>query len=281
MNKNIYNILPLIFFSGNALSTATVLDDTVIVQGELCVGYDCSNGMDFNQSALMLSENNVRLTFFDTDVSTELGKVWSIEVNDSINSGNDYLRFITRSEIKNTPLLSDGTAKEIICDIPISIADYYAGNYYTDTLIPAGEPIQSIDYSVAPIYSAGDTMITYSCDSGITTENVYNYQYSMKLSTASNGGISFSNEESITDNVLTIGTSSLKQQIKNIANAINLQDVVTKSDLDSAVLTIQNQIDDISNKVNAYKVIKDYALSLSSTEPDSSTQIFAVKRERY
>jgi hypothetical protein len=67
-----------------------ILDD-LIVDGSICVGFDCINGESFGFDTLRLKENNLRIHFQDTSTSASFPtNDWRISVNDSANGGADY-----------------------------------------------------------------------------------------------------------------------------------------------------------------------------------------------
>ena len=63
-----------------------VIPDDLIVQGSLCVGFDCVNNENFGFDTIRLKENNTRIKFEDTSVGTFPTNDWQLTANDS-NSG--------------------------------------------------------------------------------------------------------------------------------------------------------------------------------------------------
>jgi hypothetical protein len=64
-----------------------ILDD-LIVDGSLCVGFDCINGESFGFDTIRLKENNLRIKFQDTSNSASFpSNDWQITANDSTNGG--------------------------------------------------------------------------------------------------------------------------------------------------------------------------------------------------
>ncbi|MCP4539675.1 MAG: hypothetical protein GY832_21265, partial [Chloroflexi bacterium] len=67
-----------------------ILDD-LIVDGSLCVGFDCVNGESFGFDTIRLKENNLRIHFQDTSASASFPTTdWRIAINDSANGGLSY-----------------------------------------------------------------------------------------------------------------------------------------------------------------------------------------------
>ncbi|HEU5103288.1 MAG TPA: hypothetical protein VFU22_29910 [Roseiflexaceae bacterium] len=70
------------------LSTNDVVTpDDSIVQGSLCVGFDCIDGESFGFDTIRLKENNTRLAFDDTSVGTFPSNDWQLTANDSASGG--------------------------------------------------------------------------------------------------------------------------------------------------------------------------------------------------
>ena len=70
-----------------------VVADDQIVQGSLCVGFDCVNNESFGFDTIRLKENNTRIKFEDTSVGSFPSNDWTIVANDSASGGASYLAF--------------------------------------------------------------------------------------------------------------------------------------------------------------------------------------------
>ncbi len=64
-----------------------VIPDDLIVQGSLCVGFDCVNNESFGFDTIRLKENNTRIKFEDTSVGTFPTNDWQLTANDSASGG--------------------------------------------------------------------------------------------------------------------------------------------------------------------------------------------------
>lgn len=65
-----------------------VTADDQIIQGSLCVGFDCVNGETFSFDTIRLKENNLRIKFEDTSTSSSFPtNDWELTANDSANGG--------------------------------------------------------------------------------------------------------------------------------------------------------------------------------------------------
>ncbi len=97
---------------GASLSASAdqVISDDLIVSGSICVGFDCSNGENFNFDTIRLKENNLRIRFTDTSASGSFpSRDWEITVNDSANGGNNFFA-IKNIDLNSTPFkIMDGT----------------------------------------------------------------------------------------------------------------------------------------------------------------------------
>ncbi len=66
-------------------------NDDLIVDGSLCVGFDCTCNYAFGFDTIVLKENNLRMFFDDTSVAASYPRNdWRIVINDSANGGAEY-----------------------------------------------------------------------------------------------------------------------------------------------------------------------------------------------
>ena len=66
-------------------------NDDLIVDGSLCVGFDCTCNYSFGFDTIVLKENNLRIFFDDTSVAASYPRNdWRIVINDSANGGASY-----------------------------------------------------------------------------------------------------------------------------------------------------------------------------------------------
>jgi hypothetical protein len=65
--------------------------DDLIVDGSLCVGFDCTCNYSFGFDTIVLKENNLRIFFDDTSTGGSFPRNdWRIVINDSANGGASY-----------------------------------------------------------------------------------------------------------------------------------------------------------------------------------------------
>jgi hypothetical protein len=64
-----------------------VQPDDVIIQGSLCVGFDCVNNESFGFDTIRLKENSTRIKFEDTSVGSFPSNDWQLTANDSASGG--------------------------------------------------------------------------------------------------------------------------------------------------------------------------------------------------
>lgn len=77
---------------GASIQDQVFLDD-MIIEGSLCVGFDCVTNELFGFDTLILKENNLRIYFNDTSNSASFpANDWRITVNDSAAGGASYFR---------------------------------------------------------------------------------------------------------------------------------------------------------------------------------------------
>lgn len=76
--------------------------DDVIIDGSLCVGNDCYNGLAFGFDTIVLMENNLRIFFDDTSTIQNYPRNdWRIIINDSTDSGGNYFAIQDATEVSN------------------------------------------------------------------------------------------------------------------------------------------------------------------------------------
>ena len=64
-----------------------VIPDDLIVQGSVCVGFDCVNNESFGFDTIKLKENNLRIKAEDTSVGSFPTNDWQLTFNDSASGG--------------------------------------------------------------------------------------------------------------------------------------------------------------------------------------------------
>lgn len=71
------------------LNPDQVIPDDLIVQGSLCVGFDCVNNESFGFDTIRMKENNTRIKFDDTSTSAGFpANDWQLTANDSASGGS-------------------------------------------------------------------------------------------------------------------------------------------------------------------------------------------------
>ena len=107
-----YAYLPAIaavamFVSGGRAGADDVIADDAIVQGSLCVGFDCVNNESFGFDTIRMKENNTRIKFDDTSTSAGFpNHDWQLTANDSASGGANKFSIedITASSVPFTIL---------------------------------------------------------------------------------------------------------------------------------------------------------------------------------
>jgi hypothetical protein len=81
-----------------------VIPDDLIVQGSLCVGFDCVNNESFGFDTIRLKENSTRIKFEDTSVGSFPTNDWQLTANDSASGGSSKFSIedITGSKVPFT-----------------------------------------------------------------------------------------------------------------------------------------------------------------------------------
>jgi hypothetical protein len=72
----------------NVTAADQVIPDDLIVQGSLCVGFDCVNNENFSFDTIRMKENNLRIKFDDTSTLAGFPNTdWQLTANDSASGG--------------------------------------------------------------------------------------------------------------------------------------------------------------------------------------------------
>jgi hypothetical protein len=85
-----------------------VLQDDLIIQGNLGIGFDMTDGYDFDGNSLVLRENNLRILFNDTSSPTFADNDWNIQLNDSYEGGLNYFKIIDLATSNSPFTILDG-----------------------------------------------------------------------------------------------------------------------------------------------------------------------------
>lgn len=107
--------LALFGLCGSAAAVMPASEDRVI-QGGLCVGFDCISEEDFSAATMKMRENNLRIRFTDTSAAESGTTSWTLVANDSASGGESYFRLDWLSN-QQKPVLSDGTAPDYDCTL--------------------------------------------------------------------------------------------------------------------------------------------------------------------
>jgi len=78
----------LVLFVATGVQADQVILDDLIVDGSICVGFDCVNGESFGFDTIRIKENNLRIRAQDTSSTSSFPtRDWQITFNDSANGG--------------------------------------------------------------------------------------------------------------------------------------------------------------------------------------------------
>lgn len=108
--------------AGLAQAQQQLFTGDVIVQGSLCVGFDCVSGESFGFDTVRLKENNIRIKFQDTSTAANFPtNDWQLTANDTANGGaerfsiddvtNSRTPFTVEANTPNHSLYLDSTGQ--------------------------------------------------------------------------------------------------------------------------------------------------------------------------
>jgi hypothetical protein len=235
MNKKflITTALLTVIATPPAFSDQVITDDLIVV-GNTCVGFDCTNNMVFGTEVLRLQENNTRILFIDNTAGDVLGQTWMMIANGSNNGGNNKFQFEARSLTKDAVLLSDGTYPALDCSLATGPpAPFPYVECLTTGFIPAGEPVLVQD--LAPNYTNTVTVPWFTVSSGLY------------LGYAADSNVSIGADSENVTGAVSIGKSGLKRKLMHVAKALAATDLATVADIDE----LTDKLDAIDRQLNA------------------------------
>lgn len=283
-------MLKVIFFFIACLSASficvadTVYTDDGIIQGNTCIGIDCSSDMTFTTPPLVLKENNLKIKL---EVSTlnaesielhssdyyyiaEFGNSWNLDANDSANGGQNYFA-LEQSYSKTPTLLSDGTAVNYRCFYYTNDAEVYnvnqslidSGIVYVnaDGVIPRGEPIK-----------------TPQCGTSTAPVPVKNGVKLLEDASINDGGIALGFNSTASDANVSVGMEDQRRRLVNIAYALNDIDVLALGQMTvyvdqvTTIDTLNKQLD----KLEAQIVKLESLSTQNSSSDDHSGGAFSI-----
>lgn len=213
----------------------TVYTEHLTVQGNTCIGFDCTNGQSFSVSPLELKENNLRLRLQDTGSPTEtvtvrradyylssdlMGDSWNLNANEVGNGGTDYFG-IEQATDDVVLRLSDGTAVNYTC-------------YRTGTTIPiSGEAFKDqMEVTVDGTIPEGVPWEDPYCAT-VSEPVVRNGLRFTVGSTVLNGGVALGFGAQAQDATVNVGNGSTLRRLVHLAEALEAIDVLTVAQMDA------------------------------------------------
>ncbi|MDH5426260.1 MAG: hypothetical protein OEY29_14825 [Gammaproteobacteria bacterium] len=261
-NKMIYLIALLIAMTNIQAHADVIYNDDVIVQGNLCSGFDCVIDEVFGTSTLLLKENNTRIRFLDTSAAAAFGQSWMAIANSKNNGGHDYFQLQVRSLEQDSIAISNGTAPLLDCS-----TEMFPG-YYTCTIIgviPAGEPV----------LVQGDITIP----NDFVTVPWFSERPVLYLGNAIDNGIALGADSEVVNSVVSVGKAGLERKIVHVARAIASTDLATVADINvfnDTLDEIEAQLNDIEDAVSVLESSSLFNTKSGSLTPLTLLLLFAM-----
>lgn len=213
--------------------------DDLIVQGNLCVGFDCVNGEDFSLGTVKLKENNTRIRWYDTSavagepvrqllpnayLDGTVGESWRMDANQSSNGGQNAF-YINQQSLESGLVLSDGTAPDYDCSDPTVNPKPVVGT------IPAGQPVEN----------------EFNC---LQVEQ-FLQRDALVLGGAEGSGAAVGIGAERAEGEVSLGNVELRRRLVHVATALSESDVLIKMQLDGGLLQEQQKrLDEIEALLN-------------------------------
>jgi len=107
--------------------------DDVIIDGSLCVGFDCYSAYSFGYDTIVLRENNLRILFDDTSTAASYpNNDWRILINQSDNGGQEYFAIEDATGGRTIFKLKAGAPANAISVDQHGRVGFGTGNPYTE-----------------------------------------------------------------------------------------------------------------------------------------------------
>ncbi|AXT54263.1 hypothetical protein D1815_00360 [Aquimarina sp. AD1] len=179
---------------------ATISTD-VIIQNSLGVGVDATSGVDFGFNTLLLTENNLRILFDDSDdISGTLpANDWQIEINESSNGGTNHFAIVDVTGATTPFKIMAGAAEHSLfvaangnvgigTNLPTNKLEI-VGAIKADSFVGDGSGITGIASGTGGITNAGDTTIAADNDADTVGEIAFQTQNTTRMTISNTGFI--------------------------------------------------------------------------------------------
>lgn len=237
----------IVFLFSYIVQASEVIEGNLLIQGNNCIGTDCTNNEVFLTVPLKLSENNARLILDAEGVLTEqviftdgscygsidLGDSWNLNANSIKNGGSNYFE-IAQSSVDKETLLSDGTATKYTCTSNIA--------------------------SENGVIDKGESCEEAICSGGSPTDKTEllsrsAVKFSENSTSIKDGGVALGFNAQVVDSTLAIGGTNNLTRLVNIKDPLIDADILNLSSLKiyySKIIYLENlnsQLDALEEKL--------------------------------
>lgn len=247
--------------SGNAAGDRIFSDD-VIVQSDLCVGWDCVSGELYSHSPLKLKENNLRVRLTDTSTIAEPVRVegpdyyyeytindsWVLVANSSSNGGAGYFS-VERAPYGTIYYLSDGSAPNYMC-------------YFKDTSVPYPNPSEAtadnMDIVVEGVIPEGERWKSPYCNNQTVSAPPFNGIYFDRTD-----GVAIGHGAEVLAGTVALGNGENLRRLAHVAHALNDMDLLSVKDM-NVYSDQQATLDQLSDQLTE---LENLVYQLENPEP--------------
>jgi autotransporter adhesin len=249
LKKTIFLVLFGFILGGQTRVCADLtVNDDLIVSGGACVGYDCYNGENLDETTLRLKENNTRILLQDTSEDGSPGQDWWLIANDTSNGGANI--FAVGDE-------------EMPVDVTVHAFDDYVAPLPNNSQFYVDRTANIVGYKDAAGHTTCYSGIIYpgyetACPAEITeTVNRPDLQdFAVDPGT---------NVFHITADAVLVGTEDAPRRLSNVADGLDARDVATVAQLNDVEATLA-EVNALEEGASAEMTEMDNRLGAAETQ---------------
>lgn len=230
-----------------SLADQLILDDLIVSGGSECIGSGCSTDpespVDFGFNTLILSDDDVRVTFQDTSVSASFPtQDWSLIANDSEEGGADYFGISDGNDPSGLDFQVDAGANVFhIMEDRIEVGTADANRLLSNVADGVADTDAATVGQLQPIQDELDALLDAGTNQGVIVNELQERTATLEENMATNTTLI---EEAHDD------INTLDSRISNVEQGLT-EDDAEISQLENDLTNLGSQVADISSTASA------------------------------